>query len=307
MRPLLPIVLIVFFSGCSNLMPADPAAHELAGAHVFGTTALAFMADGRHFVSGGFRGELRVWDTAAPQRSRIIPAHRKAVRAILPLAADDFVSGGDDGRVIRWHHRRIAAEARAAAVSALALFQGRVVSGHRDGTLRVWSADSLRPLRTVALGDAVVALDAHGTRLAVGLDSAVVLLDEDFSVRRRLPSRFTPHDLQFSPDGRTLAAGHWFRLGVWDLASGAWRSVPTEHNGLLTSIAFSPDGRTLATLGRHTDSAIRILDTRDFSVVRRYRAHVLCGAVIRYSPDGALLVSGSDDESIRIHAVGRHP
>lgn len=96
MRPLLIIVFIAIFSGCSNLMPAGPADHDLAGAHIFGTTALAFMADGKHFVSGGFQGELRVWDTAAPQRSRILPAHRKAVRAILPLGNDDFVSGSDD-------------------------------------------------------------------------------------------------------------------------------------------------------------------------------------------------------------------
>lgn len=76
-------------------------------------------------------------------------------------------------------------------MTALALSQGRVVSGHTDGRLRVWSADTLQ----------------------------------------------APRDLQFSP------------LNLWDMASGAMQSVPTKHNGLLTSIAFRPDGRYLATLG----------------------------------------------------------
>ncbi|OHE57274.1 MAG: hypothetical protein A2X71_01920 [Thiobacillus sp. GWE1_62_9] len=76
---------------------------------------------------------------------------------------------------------------------------------------------------------------------------------------------------------------------------------------MLTSIAFSPDGRYLATLGRHTDSAIRILDTADFSVVKRYQAHDLCGSVIRFSPDGRTLASGSDDESVRLHRFDKTP
>jgi WD40 repeat protein len=188
-------------------------------------------------------------------------------------------------------------------VTALALFQGRVVSGHADGRLRVWSVEDLRPLREIPLEGTVVALSAHQNQLAIGLERTILLLDAGFKLRRTLPAPRVPHDLQFSPDGRTLAAGSWFRLSLWDVASGATRSIPTEHNGLLTSVAFSPNGRFLATLGRHTDSAIRILDTMDFRVVRRYQAHELCGAIIRFSPDGRMLASGSDDESVRLYRL----
>jgi WD40 repeat protein len=304
---LLSIVLLQFLSGCSNLMTADPPDRILAGIHDFGTTALAYFPDGQAFISGGFRGDLRIWEAATQRPLGELRAHRGAVRAILPLASGEFVSGGDDGRLILWHGNRIRTQTRGADVTALALFQGWVVSGHADGKLRVWSADTLQAERDVALDGRIVALSAHGNRLAVGLDHAVRLLDTDFRMLRAFPAARTPHDLQFSPDGRMLAAGNWFRLSVWDVASGAERTVPTEHHGLLASIAFSPDGRYLATIGRHTDSAVRLLDATDFRVVRRYQAHELCGAIIRFSPDGRTLASGSDDESVRLYRLDRLP
>ena len=304
---LLIIVFISLFDGCSNLMTAEPPDHILAGAHEFGTTALAYAPDGQRFISGGFRGELRVWDAATLRPLNELSGHRGAVRAILPLAPDEFVSGGDDGRLIAWRGGRMKAQATSAKVTALVQFQGMIVSGHGDRLLRVWSADTLRPLREIPLDEPVMALSAHGDRLAVGLPHAILLLDADFRTLRTLHAPHTPHDLQFSPDGHTLAAGSWFRLDLWDVASGAFRSIQTEHNGLLASIAFSPDGRYLATLGRQTDSAVRVLNARDFSVVRRYQAHALCGAVIRFSPDGHTLASGSDDESVRLYRLDRPP
>lgn len=288
-------------------MSAAPPDRVLAGIHEFGTTALAYTSDGRQFISGGFRGELRVWDATTLHPLGEYRGHRRAVRAILPLASGDFVSGGDDGRLILWQDRHIERHVQGGKVTALALFQGQVVSGQRDGHLRVWSADTLQPVREIQLSDDVVALTTHGTQLAVGLDHAILLLDADFKTRRMIRTPYTPHDLQFSPDGRILAAGTWFRLLEWDVASGEAHIIPTEHNGLLTSIAFSPDGRYLATLGRHTDSAIRIVDTTSFRVVQRYQAHELCGAVIRFSPDGQTLASGSDDESVRLYRFDRSP
>jgi len=300
---LLSIVFIHFFSGCSNLMQADPADHVLAGVHEFGTTALAYTLDGQRLISGGFLGEMRVWDAATQRPLSEVHAHQRAVRAILPLASGEHVSGGDDGRLILWRGSQIKSQVAGVKVSALALFQGQIVSGHTDGRLRVWSANGLRPLREIPLDGDVVALSVQGKQLAIALDHAILLMDSSFKTRRTIPTTHAPHDLQFSPDGRMLAAGNWFRLSVWDVASGETRSLPTEHNGLLTSVAFSPDGRYLATLGRHTDSAIRLLDTTHFKVVQRYQAHELCGAMIRFSPDGRTLASASDDESIHLHRL----
>ena len=302
----LAIVLIHFLSGCSNLMTADPPDDVLAGIHEFGTTALTYSVDGKQLITAGFRGDIRIWDASARRPLGEAHAHNGPVRAILPLAGGAFVSGGDDGRLILWQ-QQIKASVEGTGITALAMFQGNIVSGHTDGWVRVWSADTLRPLRDIFPGAEVTALSARGSQLAVGLPHRILVLGTDFTARSILATEGAPHDLQFSPDGRLLAAGSWFRLHVWDLAKGTMRSIPTEHNGLLTSVAFSPDGRFLATLGRHTDSAIRLLDTHDFKTVKRYQAHDLCGAIIRFSPDGRTLASGSDDESVRLHRLGKTP
>jgi WD40 repeat protein len=304
---LLLLVLINISPGCSNLMTAAPADHVLAGIHEYGTTALAFSVDGQQFISGGFRGDIRIWDAATRHPLGRSHAHRGPVRAIRPLGGDRYASGGDDGRLILWQRQSVRRQVDGAAVSALTLFQGQLVSGHADGRVRVWSIDTLRLLREIPVDGVVVGLDARQGLLAIGLRRQILLLDADFTPLKSLPTRHTPHDLQFSPDGRTLAAGSWFRVNLWDLESGEMRSIPTEHNGLLTSIAYSPDGRYLATLGRHTDSAIRILDTTGYGVVKRYQAHDLCGTIIRFSPDGRLLASGSDDESVHLHRLEQAP
>jgi WD40 repeat protein len=295
--------LIGLSGGCANLVPARAPDQVLAGAHTFGVTALAYAQSGGELFTGGHQGEVRRWDTASGQALDLRRGHRSAVRALLPLGGGRLVSGGDDGRLILWHGPTLAARVDGAPVVALALFQNRIVSAHNDGRVRVWTAESLTPVRTLSYAKEVVALSAHNDRLAVGLENAIVLLDGALQPQARLPARHVPHDLQFSPDGRTLAAGAWFRLQLWDVASGEARTVATEHNGLVTALAFSPDGRYLATLGRHTDSAIRVHDAATLTVVQRLRAHELCGAALRFSPDGHTLASGSDDESVRFYRM----
>jgi WD40 repeat protein len=298
---LLGIVFLQLLAGCSNMMKADKPDAVLPGVHEFGTTAVAYNRDGKTLLSGGHQGDIRLWDVATRKQLSENRLHEGSVRAILPISPGLYASGGDDGRIFLWQDNQVKAEVQGTRVTSLALFQDRLVSGHSDKLLRLWSPTDLKLLAEIPLGDDVVALAVRQDRLAVGLDSSIVLLDKAFKPIKTLETGGSPHDLQFSPDGRTLAAGSWFRLHVWDVDTGEMRSIPTEHNGLLTSVSFSPDGKQIVTLGRHSDSAIRIMDTRNYAVLQRYQAHELCGAMIRYSPDGRMMASGSDDESVRLY------
>jgi len=305
LRRMLPAAIAGLLAACGNLAPADPPVQVFQNAHAFGATALAFSPDGRRLASGGYRGDLRLWQVNPPKLVKSLPPHRDSVRAMAFVSPLHLLSGGSDGDLIIWDLESGKPLSRQATntVSAVAAGAKRVFSGHRDGVLRAWSVPALTPLGEADAGAPIVAVSIHDNLVAVATESGRVAL---FSAEPRWLRDLQvegpiAHDLRFSPEGNQIFAGAWFRLLVWDVESGESRSMTTDHTGLLNSVDVSPDGRQVASLGRHTDSAIRIWDRDHLVVERRYHAHDLCGAMIRFSPDGRYLASASDDESIRLY------
>jgi WD40 repeat protein len=302
--PLL-VVFSLIFSACSNLVNAGKADAVFPGAHDFGATVISFSPDSHVLVSGGHKGNVRFWDVEKKMALADIPAHEGVVRALQFLSNTAFASGAEDGKLILWSGTTIRATRQLTSITSLTRINGHLVSGHADGWLRIWD-ENLNERVSLKLDQAIVALSSHGNQLAIGTDDQILIMNDTLNTIRSLKTDGgTPHDLQFSPDGKSLAAGNWFKLSTWDVSSGMQALHATEHNGLLTSVSFSPDGKYIASLGRHTDSAIRISDTQHFLVERRYQAHELCGAMIRYSPNGRWMASASDDESVRIYDLNK--
>jgi WD40 repeat protein len=297
-------VLLALSAGCSNLVPAQGPRHSFDHAHDFGATAVAFRPDGAQLASGGLRGDVAIWQVEPPRFAYKLVAHTDAVRALIYVTPDWLVSSGDDGLLVVWDLRRHSplAQVQTSPVGGIATDGERIFTGHKDGMVRAWHLPLLEPLGKVSAGGTVLALDRHGDMLAVATHAGrVELLSTSLEWKRDLQALGTAHDLRFSPDGRLLIAGSWFRILVWNVSTGEGKSVPTEHQGLVTSVDFSPEGGHLVTLGRYTDSAIRMWNPQSFSVERRYQAHELCGAMIRFSPDGHYMASASDDESVRLY------
>src|SRR5262249_5533899 len=54
----------------------------------------------------------------------------------------------------------------------------------------------------------------------------------------------------FSPDGRLLAVGQIFKVGLWETARGRERCPFPEHAAGVGFVALSADGRTVLTAGQ---------------------------------------------------------
>ncbi|OBT39270.1 hypothetical protein VE00_10180 [Pseudogymnoascus sp. WSF 3629] len=160
----------------------------------------------------------------------------------------------------------------------------QVVSGSYDQTLRLWDAATGAPLQTLegysssveGYSSSVmsVAFSPDGRQFVLGFDDGTVRL----------------WDAATGAAIRTLE-GHWSSvtqfvsgsydqtLRLWDAATGAAIRTLQGHSDWVTSVAFSPDGRAaIQTLKGHLDWVMSVA----------------------FSPNGRQVVSGSDDQTLRL-------
>jgi WD40 repeat protein len=170
--------------------------------------------------------------------------------------------------------------------------------------IRLWDAPgaalkSRLSGHTLSAGYLVFSPD--GRTLASGsLDSTIRLWDMETETCRVVINDHGSFvlGLAFSPDGRTLAscsADSTVRL--WDARNGEAIAVLSGFEGWVQSVAFSPDGSALA--GRNAQGQVRVwrMQDRDRRTLADHGADVFD---VRFSADGAYLVSASWDGTIRL-------
>jgi WD40 repeat protein len=132
---------------------------------------------------------------------------------------------------------------------------GRVVTGGRRGTARIWSVDGkqLVQLRGHTREITDVAFSPDGNRVATSSRDATART-WDATTGRSLQS-FTGHrddvnSVVFSADGRLLLTASRDHDGrLWDVETGTVKQVLRAHYGEVADASFSPDGRWILTAG----------------------------------------------------------
>ncbi len=301
------MAFLLLLSACSG-MATQPPTHIFSDVHPGGAQRIAFSPSGRWLASGGLHGEVIIWSVADGTESRRLAAHRSAIRGLVWRDEAHLVSVDKTGELRLQNVRTGAAKVRDLSGPVQAMVSSpegsRLLVGQGSRVLWV-DALSLGVESQYDINSKVisVAVDASGTQIAIAAaDGRVQLADADLSHWRELerpPS--DANDLQFSPDGRTLLGGGWFRLWVWNVNSGALRTRSTEHLGQVISVDVSPDAQYWVSLGRQTDSSVYLVDAQSNRMVRRLKAHELCGWQVRFSPDGRYAASAGEEGSIHIY------
>ena len=300
-------IQLTLLTACASLQPEEPPVVIKDKAHS-GGSVVAFSQSGDWVSSGGWEGTVRLWQLPEGREIRHWPAHSGSVNGIVFLDADrQIVTAGYDGLLAR---RAVDGGLLEQIKTPSAIMHmvadiktDRLVTGHIDGSVRLWRATDFTLLQEQQLHRGAVkavTIAPGATRYASSsTDGSVVLWTEGGSVRPLETPSADAWTLAFSPDGKTLSGGTWFRLYQWDLDSGALTTIATEHHGIIKSIQYIDGGDELASISRQTDSAVYFLDAETGEVKRRFQRHDLCGGDIAVSPDGRYLATTSDDSSVR--------
>ncbi|KAF8748365.1 WD40 repeat-like protein [Rhizoctonia solani] len=198
----------------------------------------------------------------------------------------------------------------AAACSADRTFaygSSRIVSGSKDGTVRVWDPLTglmlLEPLEGPRTPVMTVAISSDGSLIAAGYRTTNICL-WDSRTGKILTIILAGPDIvtsvSFSFDCTRIASGSFEGpVSVWDVQTGSMKLDPLEgHTGYITSVRFSPDDRHIVSSSE--DRSIRFWDSQDGTLLMIIDGHTNPVTSVAFSPDGAQVVSTISSSSISI-------
>ncbi len=260
---------------------------DITGRDICPRTDTTLSVDGQILV-GVTRGDasvIKVWDVASGREIQIFKGHRATVTSVA-ISPDGkrVASACHDAEHASTVETTVWSIATGQVLTSWTVPAGSVIrrlvfspdglsliSGHQDGTLRVWDA---------ATGRANGSLPGH---------------------------REAINDLAFSPDGRQLASVDHAdpTLRIWDLASRRCQFALKKHNHPLTSVAYSPDGRLVASVGY--EGVVKLWDAktgRDVLTLRgfgpRRPGDSEFDARVVFSRDGTRIVSNGWDGRLNV-------
>jgi WD40 repeat protein len=314
--------------GKTAKVPVESPPLVLSG-HKGPVRALGITPDGRTIVTGGDDATVTFWGASdgKTQGAPLASGHAGAILAVaispdgkllLTGSADKTarVIARNDGKVIRTlaHHN---APVRSVAFSPAG---DRLATADERGGLKVWETATgqgviafghvapggspIQPIQKVSFSGigSLVSASADGTLKTWNFSG-------EWTAHKTLGTHvFRVLALDFSPDGRLLAAGggqpsRSGEVKIWEVGKGLLgRSWPSLHSDTVFSLRFSPDGTKLASAS--ADKFLKVTNVADGKVLRSYEGHTHHVLAVDWKSNGNELVTGGADNVLKVWDFG---
>ncbi|MCB9874659.1 MAG: protein kinase [Planctomycetaceae bacterium] len=294
--------------------------------------AVAFAPDGKRFITGGWNGSARVWNSDDGS-SIDLPLEGLYVQSVAfsPIANQVATGCDDKSAFLRIWDLETQRPVRTLqghedAVTSISYSRDgkRLLTTSFDNTARIWDVETGKQLQVLAghswwVWDAAFSADESKVVTASQDGTAIVWTLADGTKSPAFAGHQGPvYSVAFSPDGEHIVSGGYDkRVLLWKAAD----LVPFDFSGLLSdqevpppkflalddhtaavrSVQFSSDGKLVLSAGH--DNTVKVWSVESASPLKTLRGHDSWVRACAFSPDGQWVLSAGYDNHARMWNV----
>ncbi|MCB9420064.1 MAG: helix-turn-helix domain-containing protein [Ardenticatenaceae bacterium] len=277
---------------------------------------MSFNTDETILASGGYNGEICLWDASTGKLIKKVTGNRVWIYALaFQPDGERLATGGFYGSVRVWNTQDMSLQyvldGHSSSVHAIAFSAdgSKLVTSSRDGSIRIWDLTNGACLHTLQHGepdsDIHIALQPNGNLLVSCSeeDSFIKLWDVETGKSLACVDSHSLGSISiaFDSQGKILARGNNQGLiELWKIdrtAGPQYFKSLIGHQHHVETLSFAHEG-LLATLS--LGGGIKLWDMRTGELLKMLKGYSRLVGATTFSPDGQLLIQGDANGMIRI-------